>query len=109
MSYITDVLIVTAGGEGEEAIAYVNRWLIEQDSCRPQLRELATGEAGGCKAFSPRLWAGGLNYLDVYGLAEVISGAPWRIPGVVVAYFDPESGPAFVMSPARPGQWEISG
>lgn len=106
MSVITDVVIVTMHGE-DEAIAHVNRWLAENDPRQPELNRLdaETAGAGGTKVSSAVLYAAAFNFVDGPGLEDAIRTAPWRCPSFVVAYFDHEFTPTFVMSPARPGHW----
>lgn len=106
MSVITDVVIVTMHGE-DEAIARVNDWLAQNDPRKPRLNRLAAEEAGagGTKVSSAVLYAAAFNYVDGSGLEDAIRAAPWRCPSFVVAYFDDEFTPTFVMSPARPGRW----
>lgn len=106
MSVITDALIVTMHGE-DEAIAHVNRWLAENDPRKPQLSKLDAEDAGagGTKVSSMVLYAAAFNYVDLGGLEEAIRAAPWRCPSSVVAYFNDEHMPTFVMSPQRPGRW----
>ena len=106
MSVITDVVIVTMHGE-DEAVAHVNRWLKDNDPREPQLNRLDAEKsgAGGTKVSSTVLYAAAFNFLDVSGLEDAIRAAPWRCPSFVVAYFDDEHVPTFVMSPARPSRW----
>jgi hypothetical protein len=107
MSVITDVLIIT-GGE-DEAIATVNRWLEENDPRKPQFGRLDAEKAGcgGTKASGMILYAACFNLVDIGGLEDVILRAPWRCPSFVAAYFNGESGPACIVSPARAGRWKL--
>jgi hypothetical protein len=106
MSVITDVVIIASDGE-DEALAYLNEWLAENDSRKQQLREISLGEGGGSKATSATTYAACFNHLDLGGLEEAITRAPWKLPGSVVAYFDYEMGSPYVISPKRSGErWE---
>ncbi len=107
MSVITDVLIVT-GGE-DEAVARVNRWLEDNDPRRPQFGRLDAEKAGcgGTKASGMVLYAACFNLVDVGGLEDVILSAPWRMPSSVAAYFNGETGPVYLVSPARAGRWKL--
>jgi hypothetical protein len=105
MSVITDVLIVTMGGE-DEAVASINRRLEEDDSRKQQLNRLDAEEAGagGGKVASTVIYAAAFNFLDIGDFEEAIFRAPWRIPSAVVIYVNPEMGSTYVISPARPGE-----
>ena len=107
MSVITDVLIVTSGED--EAIATVNRWLEENDPRKPQFGRLDAEKAGcgGTKASSMILYAACFNLVDIGGLEDAILRAPWRCPRSVAAYFNGESGPVYLVSPARAGRWKL--
>lgn len=108
MSVITDVLIVTGGGE-DEAITRVNRWLEDNDPRKPQFGRLDAGKAGagGTKASGMVLYAACFNLVDASGLEDAILSAPWRCPSFVAAYFNGETGPVYLLSPARAGQWVL--
>lgn len=110
MSVLTDVAVITIGGE-DDAIAYVNGKLTEDDPREQQLRrtDLEKTGAGGDKVSSLVVYAACFNFADISVLEEAIRSAPWRLPSSVVAYIDGELEPAYVMSPARPGQWETCG
>ena len=107
MSVITDVLIVTSGED--EAIAAVNRWLEENDPRKPQFGRLDAERAGcgGTKASGMILYAACFNLVDVGGLEDAILRAPWRCPSFVAAYFSGETGPVYLVSPARAGRWKL--
>ena len=109
MSVITDALIVTMHGD-DEAIAHVNLWLEQNDSRKPRFARLDAEKAGagGTKVSSMVLYAAAFNKVDLGGLVGAIRAAPWRARSSVVAYFDDEFAPTFVMSPARPGEWATS-
>ena len=104
MSLITDVVIIS-GGDENEALAHLNQRLAGNDSRGQQLKEVSLEAGGGDKATSVTAYAACFNFLDISGLEDAISSAPWRLPSMVVAYFEPESGGTYVMSPARPGRW----
>lgn len=104
MSVITDVVIIAGSGE-RDALAHLNRWLAENDTRSQQLCEISLKEGGGSKATSVTAYAACFNFLDIGGFTEAVRGAPWRMPSMAVAYFEPESGETFVMSPARPDEW----
>lgn len=108
MSLITDVVIVTIGGD-DKAVATINEWLLENDQRKPQLLKLDAGKAGagGTKASSLFLYAAAFNFVDVSGLEEAIRRAPWRCPSSIAAYFNGEMGSAYVMSPARAWSWKL--
>lgn len=110
MSFLTDIAVVTTGGE-DEAVALVNARLAE-GSTRPQQlgrTRLEEAGAGGSKVCSVYVYAACFNWLDLDRFEEAVRSAPWRLPGSVVVYVDGESGPAFVFSPARAGHWEPGG
>lgn len=103
MSVITDVVIIAGDDEGD-ALAYLNQWLTENDSRKQQLHEIGLAEGGGSKATSATTFAACFNFLDIGGFEDAIAGAPWKLPASVIAYFDPEMGSTYVISPRRPGE-----
>lgn len=108
MSFLTDVAVVTIGGE-DEAIAFVNARLAENDPRPQQLgrTDLETAGAGGRKVCSIVVYAACFNWLDLDTFEEAVRAAPWRLPRSVVVYLDGEGSPhTSVFSPARAGQWE---
>jgi hypothetical protein len=106
VSYITDVLLITADGE-HEAAAQVNQWL-EKNADGQQLHLMDLSRSGGSKVMGHDLYAAGFNFLDVFGLAGAIRSAQWQLRTYVVAYFRDESGLIFVMSPAKGDRWTIN-
>jgi len=104
VSVITDALLVTSSGD-RDGIACVNAWLMEHDQGRQQFYPISLDGAGGSKVSCVDLYAACFNHVDVYGLADAISAAPWQIPSRVVAYFNDEFADTFVMSPGRSGRW----
>ena len=111
MSFLTDVAVVTIGGE-DEAVAFVNARLAENDPRPQQLgkTDLEVAGAGGSKVTSLVVYAACFNFLDFGWFEEAVRSAPWRLPGCVVVYVDGEGFPdTFVFSPARAGQWETVG
>ena len=104
MSLITDVVII-AGISEHEAFSYLNRWLAENDPRGQQLRQVSLEEGGGNKATSLTIYAACFNFLDISGFTDAIRAAPWHLPSLAVAYFYPEDGAPFVVSPARNGRW----
>lgn len=111
MSFLTDVAVVTIGGE-DEAVACVNARLTEAAAdARHQLRktDLEEAGAGGTKVTSLVVYAACFNYLDLSAFEDAVRRASWRLPGCVVVYVDGEGGPTFTFSPARDGHWETRG
>jgi hypothetical protein len=104
VSVITDVVIVAGIGE-RESLGYLNRWLAQNDPRGQQLKQVSLSEGGGNKATSVTTYAACFNFLDTGGFTGAIRSAPWHLPAVVVAYFYPEIGETYVMSPARTGEW----
>ena len=107
MSFLTDVAVVTIGGE-DEAVAFVNARLAEGPTRPQQLAKTDLDEAGagGRKVCSIVVYAACFNWLDIDLLEEAVRAAPWRLPGCVVVYVDGEAGPTFAFSPAGAGHWE---
>lgn len=105
MSYITDVLLITACGE-DKAVASVNAWLKDHANGQ-QLTPADLGGGGGSKVISHGIYAAAFNYLDTGGLEDAIRDAPWRLRTNVAAYFDDESGQTYVMSPAQSERWML--
>lgn len=108
MSFLTDVAVVTIGGE-DEAVAFVNARISEgMRGDRHQLRktDLEAAGAGGTKVTSLVVYAACFNWLDVSAFEEAVRAAPWRLPGCVVVYVDGEAEPTYVFSPARDERWE---
>ena len=111
MSFLTDVAVVTIGGE-DEAIGFVNDRLVEAAADpRHSLRktDLEDAGAGGTKVSSIVVYAACLNYLDMSGFEETVRTAPWRLPASVAVYVDGEDGGTFVFSPGRDGHWTVKG
>lgn len=110
MSFLTDVAVVTIGGE-DEAVAFVNARLAEGDPRPQQLgkTDLEQAGAGGRKVSSLVVYAACFNYLDFDCFEDAVRSAPWRLPGCVVVYVDGEGFPdTFVFSPAKAGHWEAA-
>ena len=108
MSFLTDVAVVTIGGE-DDAVACVNaRLAAAAGNTRHQLRktDLEEAGAGGTKVTSIVVYAACFNYLDLGAFEDAVRGASWRLPDCVVVYVDGEDGPTFTFSPARDGHWE---
>ena len=82
MSFLTDVAVVTIGGE-DEAVAFVNARLAEGDPRPQQLgrTDLEQAGAGGRKVSSVVVYAACFNYLDLGGFEDAVRTAPWRLPG----------------------------
>lgn len=93
MSFLTDVAVVTIGGE-DEAVAFVNARLAEGYTRPQQLckTDLEAAGAGGRKVCSIVVYAACFNYLDFSGFVSAVRAAPWRLPGCVVVYVDGEGG-----------------
>jgi hypothetical protein len=110
VSFLTDIAVVTIGSE-DEAVAFVNARLAENDPRPQQLgrTRLEEAGAGGSKVCSVYVYAACFNWLDLDRFEEAVRSAPWRLPRSVVVCVDGESGPTFVFSPARAGRWEPGG
>ena len=108
MSFLTDIAVVTIGGE-DEAVAFVNARLAEGHPRPQQLgkTDLEAAGAGGRKVCSIVVYAACFNWLDLEAFEEAVRSAPWRLPRSVVVYVDGEGSPdTWVFSPARAGHWE---
>lgn len=103
---LTDVVIVCNDSENE-ALAWLNQWLEENDPRKQQLKEISLREGGGSKVTSATVFAACFNFLPVGDFEEAVRRAPWKFPGSVAAYIDFEADRARVVSPGRPESWPL--
>jgi hypothetical protein len=104
---LTDVVIVCDDSEAG-ALAWLNRWLEENDSRKQQLKEISLREGGGNKATSATVYAACFNFLPLGDFEEAVRRAPWNFPESVAAYIDFEADRTRVVTPGRPESWPLS-
>ena len=107
MSLLTDVVVVTSGGE-DAAIVAVNAAMAAHATpgCPAEFELRPVGskdDFGGSKVASAHVYGGCFNFLPWAEFCDAIRAAPWRIPGHVLAWIDGENdedGPT-VLRPGR--------
>jgi len=106
VSVLTDVVIVCDDSEAS-ALAWLNRWLEENDPHKQELKEIGLREGGGTKVTSATVYAACFNFLPLGDFENAVRSAPWRYPESVAVYVDYEMSRTYVMSPARPESWPL--
>jgi hypothetical protein len=92
MSLLTEVVIVTSGGE-QGAIAFVNGTMAAHSEHPAYFELCKVSDAmryGGGKVTSTEVWGGCFNYLPLTEFTDALAAAPWAFPWSVLACIEYE-------------------
>ncbi len=105
MSCVTDVLLIT--GLDEPSICSVHDWMIINGL--PALKEISNN-AGGNKRMQCRVWAGGINHLNIESFVmDCLDSVNWKMPCLVQLLIKEENDFSFRTVFLGPQTWDFDG